>query len=96
MKDEIKRADIVMSTAGRDKGRLMFVLSVLEGGTLLLADGKCRKVEKKKKKKEKHAELFERSENPVSRKILSGEVPLNKEIRRELARRQLDTTSQGG
>ena len=40
MKDEIKRADIVMSTAGRDKGRLMFVLSVLEGGTLLLADGK--------------------------------------------------------
>ena len=40
---EIARSDIVKSTAGRDQGRLFFVLEV-EGDFLLLADGKARKL----------------------------------------------------
>ena len=40
---EIAKADIVQSDAGRDKGKLFYVLDV-EGEFLLLADGKSRKV----------------------------------------------------
>ena len=36
---DIQRADIVTSTAGRDRGKYFFVLDV-EGEYLLLADGK--------------------------------------------------------
>ena len=41
---DIQRADIVTSTAGRDRGKYFFVLDV-EGEYLLLADGKTRRLE---------------------------------------------------
>ena len=47
---EIAKADIVQSDAGRDKGKLFFVLD-MEGEYLLLADGKTRSVETPKRKK---------------------------------------------
>ena len=74
MKDEIKQSDIVVSKAGRDKGKLMFVMAVLEDGKLALADGKLRKVEDPKIKKAKHVELFERTECRIACKILAGEI----------------------
>ena len=56
---EERRMRIVRSLAGRDKGRLFLVVGVTEKGELLLADGKMRKVETPKKKKEKHTEPLE-------------------------------------
>ena len=50
---------IVRSLVGRDKGRLFLVVGVTNQGELLLADGKIRKVETPKKKKEKHTEPLE-------------------------------------
>ncbi len=47
---EIAKANIVRSEAGRDKGKLFFVLNV-DGEYLLLADGKERKAERPKRKK---------------------------------------------
>ena len=47
---DIVRADIVKSTAGRDKGKYFFVLAE-EEEFLLLADGKTRKLERPKRKK---------------------------------------------
>ena len=49
---DIARSDIVKSAAGRDRGRLFFVLGT-EGEFLLLADGKSRKLERPKRKKRK-------------------------------------------
>ena len=46
---DIVKANIVTSTAGRDKGEAFFVLAT-EGDFLLLADGKSRKVESAKRK----------------------------------------------
>ena len=51
---DIARSDIVKSAAGRDKGKLFFVLEA-EEDFLLLADGKTRKLESPKRKKRKHA-----------------------------------------
>ena len=42
---DIVKANIVTSTAGRDKGEVFFVLAT-EGDFLLLADGKTRPVER--------------------------------------------------
>lgn len=96
--NEINRADIVLPTAGRDKGKLMYVLSVDENGNLMLADGKLRRLEHPKMKKAKHVSLFEKGDDSrVAEKIRSGEKLTNSEIRKELARRTQDeTTAKGG
>ena len=57
---DIARSDIVKASAGRDKGKLLFVLDV-EGDFLLLADGKTRRLERPKRKKRKHV-VFQNSE----------------------------------
>jgi len=47
---DIVKANVVISTAGRDKGEPFFVLGT-EGDFLLLADGKTRPVERPKRKR---------------------------------------------
>lgn len=81
---EITRSDIVKSTAGRDQGKLFFVLDVNEE-FLLLADGKSRKVESPKRKKRKHVQFFRRFDCRVAEKIRSEEKITNSELRRTLA-----------
>ena len=81
---EIAKANIVLSDAGRDRGKLFFVMSV-EGEFLLLADGKSRKVEAPKRKKRKHVRLVSDKELEVSTKIKGDEKITNSELRRALA-----------
>ena len=81
---DIVRADIVKSTAGRDKGKYFFVLAE-EEEFLLLADGKSRKVEAPKRKKRKHAVFAMEADTRVAAKIRSGEKITNSEVRRALA-----------
>ena len=81
---EISRSDLVQSVAGRDKGMLFFVIDT-DGVYVSLANGKERRVEKPKRKKEKHVRKLLRQESPLTAKIRSGEHILNSELRRELA-----------
>ena len=81
---EIHKSDIVLSEAGRDKGMLFFVIDT-DGVYVSLANGKERRVEKPKRKKEKHVRKLLRQESPLTAKIRSGEHILNSELRRELA-----------
>ena len=81
---DIAKADIVQSDAGRDKGKLFFVLDV-EGEYLLLADGKSRKVEAPKRKKRRHVLFVAADETRLSEKIKSEEKITNSELRRTLA-----------
>ncbi|MGI6192555.1 MAG: RNA-binding protein [Christensenellales bacterium] len=46
-----------VSKAGRDKGRLFIILEVSDGGHVLIADGKLRKMERPKRKKLMHLRL---------------------------------------
>ena len=81
---EIARSDIVKSAAGRDKGKIFFVLNV-EGEFLLLADGRNRKLEQPKRKKRKHVVFAGPSDSRTAEKIRSEENITNSELRRTLA-----------
>ena len=50
---QIQPGSVVYSKAGHDKGGLFLVLQI-ENDCVYLADGKLRKLEKPKKKKQKH------------------------------------------
>ena len=77
-------ADVVISTAGRDAGKLFYVLET-DGVWLTLANGKDRTIEKPKRKKMKHTNKVLRSETRVAKKIRNGDKVLNSELRRDLA-----------
>ena len=50
---EIQRGSVVYSKAGHDQGKLFLVIRT-DGEYAFLADGKVRKLDKPKKKKQKH------------------------------------------
>lgn len=81
---EPRKADIVLSTAGRDQGKLFYVIGT-EGAYVLIADGKGRPLEHPKRKKLKHIQRVTRPESHVADKLESGERVLNSELRRDLA-----------
>lgn len=94
---EISKADMVTSIAGRDQGKLFYVIGT-EGVYVLIADGKLRTIEHPKRKKIKHVRRVTRTESHVAEKLLRGEKVLNSELRRDLAvyRRDHPCQNQGG
>ena len=83
-KPDIMISDVVTSTAGRDEGKLFYVIDCDEI-FLKLANGKDRTLEKPKLKKRKHARLVLRSETRVAEKLRRGDKVLNSELLRDLA-----------
>ena len=96
-KPDIRISDVVLSTAGRDKNQLFYVVGT-EGVYVFLANGKDRKLEKPKHKKLKHVTKVLRSETRVAAKLLVGDKVLNSELRRDLAylSRELQSNNLGG
>ena len=90
-------ADVVVSTAGRDAGKLFYVLEADETW-LSLVNGKDRTIEKPKRKKRKHTNKVLRSETRVAEKLRAGDKVLNSELRRDLAylSRELQSNNLGG
>ena len=90
-------ADVVISTAGRDAGKLFYVLEA-DDVWLTLVNGKDRSIEKPKRKKSKHARKVLRSETRVAAKLRNGDKVLNSELRRDLAylSRELQGNNLGG
>ena len=77
-------SDVVKATAGRDQGKIFYVIGADEQ-FLLLANGKDRTLEKPKRKKRKHVQKVLRSETRVAEKLTRGDKVLNSELRRDLA-----------
>ena len=89
-------ADVVVSTAGRDAGKLFYVLEA-DDTWLTLVNGKDRTIEKPKRKKRKHTNKVLRSETRVAEKLRNGDKVLNSELRRDLAYlSQLQSNNLGG
>ena len=86
----IEKADVVVPLNGRDAGKPFLVIEVEEEYSLL-ADGKGRRVEKPKRKKNKHVKLTDKAEGPIAAKLIEGERVTNSEIRRAL----LDIVTRG-
>ena len=81
---DLNIADVVISTAGRDQGKLFYVIGT-DPVYLTLANGKDRTLEKPKRKKRKHIQKVLRSETRVAEKLRLGDKVLNSELRRDLA-----------
>ncbi len=90
-------SDVVISTAGRDSGKLFYCVGT-EEAFVLLANGKDRSLEKPKRKKRKHVRKVLRAETSVSEKLRQGDRVLNSELRRDLAflSREMQSNDLGG
>lgn len=81
---ELSKADMIVSLAGRDRGKLFFVVDTDEQ-YVYLADGKTRRLESPKRKKPRHVRKLPLYPSRVAGKIRNGDKVLNSELRRELA-----------
>ena len=77
-------SDVVVTTAGRDQGKLFYVVGT-DPLYLMLANGKDRTLDKPKRKMRKHVQKVLRAETRVAAKLASGDKVLNSELRRDLA-----------
>ena len=94
---DIQIADVVIATAGREQGKIFYVMDV-DDNYLSLVNGKDRTLEKPKHKKRRHIEKVLRSETRVAEKLRHGDKVLNSELRRDLAYlgREMLTNNLGG
>jgi ribosomal protein L14E/L6E/L27E len=86
-------ADIVMSNNGRDAGKKFIVVEKQENYSLL-ADGKGRRCEKPKLKKNKHMTIIGKASGIVEGKLTSGDKVTNNEVRRAIKEYNEEASSQ--
>ena len=94
---DIQIADVVIATAGRDRGKLFYVIE-MDAVYLSLVNGKDRTLEQPKRKKRRHVDKVLRSETRVAEKLKQGDKVLNSELRRDLAylSREMQSNDLGG
>jgi ribosomal protein L14E/L6E/L27E len=80
----IGKADIVAPINGRDAGKYFIVVATEEEYSLI-ADGKGRKINKPKKKKNKHLKLEDKVVGSIAEKLIIGDNVTNNELKRALA-----------
>ena len=90
MSKKIEIGQIVRSKAGRDKGRFMIVVGILDGDHVALCDGDLRKIASPKKKKIKHLAKTNKVLYHIKDRLLSGQKVQNAEIRKALSAYQQD------
>ena len=90
---DVNISDVVIATAGRDQGKLFYVIGT-DPVYLMLANGKDRSLDKPKRKKRKHVEKVLRAETRVAEKLRLGDKVLNGELRRDLAFLARETASE--
>lgn len=81
---EISLGQLVLSCAGRDRGRFMIVVKILDEKFVYVADGTLRKVENPKKKKIKHLKVLNKKSDYIAEKLQSKRKIFNDEIKRAL------------
>ena len=87
MKQEpIQVGHVVQSIQGRDKGRLMVVIDIIDDEYALLVDGSLRRLDKPKKKKVKHFVSTGLISEEIRQRVLSDRKMNNALIRVELER----------
>ncbi len=81
--DEVRPGQVVVSLAGRDRGRPFIVLKVLNERLVLVADGDLRKVNKPKKKNVRHLQAGDVSEK-VAKKVVAAMTVTDQDLREAL------------
>ena len=76
MTRSVQVGDLVVSTAGHDKGRALVVIEIVDEQYVLVCDGVTRRLEKLKRKKGKHLKPIaaDRMETVTSANLLNADV----------------------
>lgn len=82
MEDYLGR--IVRSRKGRDQGKTMVVLEVINEQYVMVADGDLRPVENPKLKNIRHLKISDLTDEEIAGALKQGELPGNHVIRRNL------------
>ena len=88
-------ADVVISLNGRDESKRFLVVGT-DDEYSMIADGKGRRVEKPKRKKNKHLKLEDKVSGRIAERLVEGEKVTNNEIRRTLAGYAAQRGEKGG
>jgi len=81
--EDLQPGSLVVSRAGRDKGKLFAVVR-LEGEFAYLADGDLRKLEKPKRKKRRHLAGTCGALGPLAQRLAAGDPVYDAELRKAL------------
>ena len=88
---DVSPGHVVLSKAGRDKGKKFMVLSVDDTGSYVyVADGNLRRVENPKKKKLRHLDMTGDMLEKLAEKIMEGKQLQNSEIYKGIKMLDLD------
>lgn len=94
--NQIRLGQRVISIAGRDKGRHMIVVEVVDALHVAVADGDLRRVAKPKVKKIKHLNVSKQIFEAVEAAIDNGEKLTDEKLRKLLEIYSKDRISDGG
>ena len=89
---------VVLSTQGRDRGRLFVVVAVQDDAYVLMADGDLRKAERLKRKKTIHLKAKPFLFPQLEKKLRGDTAAVNSELRKflkETAAQTLPTCKEG-
>lgn len=81
---QIGLGQVVMSQAGRDKGRFMIVVGTTDTNYVYVADGTLRKIENPKKKNIKHLKATNKRADQIAEKLARKRKIKNTEIKEAL------------
>lgn len=87
---EIVPGQLVISKAGRDRGRHFIVYQIVDPHFVLLVDGDLRKVETPKMKKMKHLQKTNRVSSFIAKRLEKQEKITNLMIRQEIENLDLE------
>ena len=81
--NDIAKAQVVKSRAGRDKGRIFLIIDIIDDENVFIVDGDLRKLDNPKKKKIKHLIVYNTILNELKYK-LDNNIKLNNAYIRKL------------
>lgn len=88
---ELSIGQVVMSKAGRDKGRPFFVVGLVDSKKVLVADGDVRRLQNPKLKKIKHLIIYNLISEEVKNRLHGDLKAHDAFMRKELERLGLKT-----
>ena len=83
--EPVEKGTLVLSLAGRDKGRLLAVVGSDDRNRILVCDGKERKIERPKSKNIRHLKMLEA-------KLDEDALRSNRALRKALAKAEVENS----
>ena len=81
---QLMLGQLAKSCAGRDKGRFVLIIDIVDKNYVYVVDGDLRRVEYPKKKKIKHIKLLDKRADDIATKLKNKRKIYNEEVKKAL------------